>query len=130
MNQPITLTLPARSPQRANVAYAANMWTRAKSAKQGKRDLAMLIKAQLGTDIAPFTLPVGVTIRAYYGGTMRDIDAPIKAILDGLVVAGVLVDDDPTHVSELHCFVARVPKREERVEVYIGVAAVSEARTY
>ena len=56
-------------------------------------------RVQLGCEIEPFARPVRITVTVYFKD--RPLDAsniPAKLFEDGLVHAGLLVDDNPTYV--------------------------------
>ncbi len=125
MNDPLHLVFPARLLPSLNKVYAANKWQRAKLAKEAHEAVRAAVWAQLERKPDPFTVPVSITIRASYGGAMRDVDSQSKLLLDGLVYAGVLVDDDPFHVPEMHLYVKRVSKKIERIEVWIEAIGVA-----
>lgn len=101
-----------------NKAYAANKWQRATLVKTAHAAVKFAIFEQLGTDIQPFDRPVSISLRVY-AVRPRDTDNNCKLILDGIVHAGVLKDDDYKHLPELHIYVEKVSKGHERIEIDI-----------
>lgn len=64
--------------------------------------------------------PITVQMAFYYPSKHRkDIDNSATTILDCMKAAGVIEDDDCTHINELYLFFAGYDKENPRVEVYL-----------
>ena len=64
--------------------------------------------------------PVSVQMAFYYPTEHRkDIDNSASTILDCMVSAGILTDDDCKHVDELYCSFAGYDKDNPRVEIIL-----------
>lgn len=64
--------------------------------------------------------PITVQMVFYYPTKHRkDIDNSASTILDCMKTAGVIEDDDVTHVNELYLFFAGYDKENPRVEVLL-----------
>lgn len=50
----------------------------------------------------------------------RDLDNQATAILDALVLGGILPDDDNKHVQDLHIYVLGYDKYDPHVKIYIN----------
>lgn len=73
--------------------------------------------------IKPYTeeYPVAVTISLYpKTKRRRDLDNVASSILDTLVDAGIIADDDLTHVERLAIMFMEYDKENPRAEIWIG----------
>lgn len=89
-------------PVNLNLERQGHHWQRAASTAQWRSDFAWLARAQR----IPRLDRVRIIATPHYrtGRSMPDVGACVpstKAAIDGLVDAGVIADDDPTHVVEL-----------------------------
>lgn len=116
--EPITLVFRVADIPSLNTMYSANRHVRARIAKEAHEAIRYSVLEQLGTEIEPFDTPVSITIRGYMVRPM-DTDNIPKALFDGLVYAGVLVDDDYKHLPEHHVYENKVDTAHERIEVLI-----------
>lgn len=117
MNE-VTLTFSVADVPRLNSMYSANYRVRSRIAKDAHAAIRLSVLAQCGTDFEPFYTPVKVSVWAY-GTNPRDSDASIKVLMDGLVYAGVLVDDDWRHVPDHEGHTRKCKRGEERIVVVI-----------
>lgn len=74
-------------------------WSKRAKVRRDCREIARYAAMANGMHIEPFAGPVAITIHAGYGYKRKtpDLDATISAckpFIDGLVDAGILVDDD------------------------------------
>ena len=116
--EPLILVFNVADIPSLNSMYAANKFTRARIAKEAHEAVRYSVLEQLGTDFEPFAVPVSITVRAYMVRPMDGDNIP-KATFDGLVHAGVLLDDDYKHLPEHHVYVYKVSAPHERIEVTI-----------
>lgn len=77
-------------------------------------EAAMLRALELGLE--PFSGPVSVTLRTFWGAREVDVDAPIKGALDALQDAGIYADD--AQVITVLAVKARDPERP-RIELEV-----------
>lgn len=64
--------------------------------------------------------PITVQMVFYYQTKHRkDLDNSSSTILDCMTKAGVIEDDDVTHVNELYCFFGGYDKQNPRVEILL-----------
>lgn len=64
--------------------------------------------------------PINVQMVFFYPTKHRkDIDNSASTILDCMVKAGVIEDDDVTHVNELYCYFGGYDKEDPRVEILL-----------
>lgn len=64
--------------------------------------------------------PITVQMVFYYPTKHRkDLDNSSSTILDCMTKAGVIEDDDVTHVNELYCFFGGYDKQNPRVEILL-----------
>lgn len=64
--------------------------------------------------------PINVQLVFYYPTQHRkDLDNSASTILDCMVKAGVIEDDDVKHVNELYCFFSGYDKENPRVEILL-----------
>ena len=113
-----SLTIPGRFPS-LNEYVAAGRRNRYQSAKIKQTETTRAARAAAG--IAPFSCPVRVSFLWVEPNRRRDLDNVAfskKFILDGLVAAGVLVDDSPRYVVGLQD-AFEYDKTNPRVEVVI-----------
>jgi Holliday junction resolvase RusA-like endonuclease len=101
-----------------NKVYAANRWVRAKRAIAAHDVVRGCIWQQTGGKPEPFSAPVVVTI-SVYSHQPPDVDSVVKLTLDGIVWAGVLVDDGPDYVPDMVLRVRRCKRKDARIEVEI-----------
>ena len=115
-----------------NVKAKKNNKTMAVNKKTGKmfpmtdKATAEYIKSailQLKTQFAGYQItqyPINVQMVFYYPTKHRkDIDNSTSTILDCMVKAGVIKDDDVQHVNELYCFFGGYDKENPRVEILL-----------
>lgn len=64
--------------------------------------------------------PIGIQMTFYYPTKHRkDIDNSATTILDCMKHAGIIEDDDVTHVNELYSFFGGYDKEDPRVEIFL-----------
>ena len=64
--------------------------------------------------------PISVQMSFYYQTKHRkDIDNSATTILDCMKTAGVIEDDDVTHINELYVYFAGYDKENPRVEIFL-----------
>lgn len=120
--QALRIVVPGRPP---NVANLRGHWSkRARLLARRKALVKVLARSALASARAGVaTKPQRVEVTAYLSGVPRDADnlvAGLKADLDGLVQAGVLVDDSPAW-CQLHVEAITVAHRaQERVEFEVN----------
>jgi Holliday junction resolvase RusA-like endonuclease len=69
--------------------------------------------------------PVTVSISIYTGSKRRaDLDNKASSVLDTLVDAGIIADDDISHVDQLEVLFIDIDKKDPRVMVWIGGAGL------
>ena len=115
----IRLVIPYADIAPLNRIYAAGHWsTRKKAADRAHQVVWAAAHEQLGSPIEPFPEPAEVVIAAF-ACRPRDVDSYGKLVLDGLVIAGVLADDDYLHVPRLILEVHKVARAQEKIVVEI-----------
>lgn len=78
-----------------------------------------LMLGALGGVVTPLDGQVKITVTAFYKNRPHDAsNVPIKLYEDGLVAAGLLVDDNPKFVGEAVTR-SRVDKQRPRVEIEV-----------
>lgn len=117
---------------RGNVKAKKNNKTMALNRKTGKmfpmtdkattvyiKDAIYQLKEQFaGNKITGY--PICVQMVFYYPTKHRkDIDNSCSTILDCMKTAGVIEDDDVSHVNELYCFFGGYDKDDPRVEILL-----------
>lgn len=112
----LTLIIPVGLVPSLNEVYSADRWRRARIAKEAHEAVRGCVWEQFGTDIRPFYVPVSITIRARAVRPL-DTDNLPKLIVDGIVYAGLLENDDYRHVPELHVYSSNIDKAHQRIEV-------------
>lgn len=117
MNDQLMLTFDPVYIPALNLMYAADRYERARIAKQAHKDIAWLVREQVET-VETYTVPVEIAIWAY-GVQPRDVDASAKVILDGLVKAKVIANDDWRHVPDCPLHTRKCQVGTERIEVFI-----------
>ena len=97
----ITVTIPMapESAMMPNQLSKNGHWSKRAKARRDCREIARYAAMASGMHIEPFAGPVALTIHAGYGHkrVKPDLDATISACkpyIDGLVDAGILVDDN------------------------------------
>lgn len=95
-------------------------WTKVRKAKAQMQTLVWVAAKQ--ARIAPYTVPVAVRVCWYTPNAIRrDTDALgpfLKAAQDGLVQAGVVVDDDSRHIRSATT-VIDMDRERPRIEITI-----------
>lgn len=71
-------------------------------------------------DLKITNYPINIQMVFYYETKHRkDIDNSTTTILDCMKDAGVIEDDDVTHVNEIYSYFAGYDKENPRVEIYL-----------
>lgn len=80
-----------------------------------------LILAAIGVQPEPLDQPVNLIFTTYYGNkkTLDTSNFPEKLYEDGLIAAGLLVDDNRDYVHDITKRRARIDKKCPRVEIEI-----------
>lgn len=96
----VTVTIPMEpvSALMPNQLEKNNHWRKRADARRECRQMARYAAMASGMYLEPFTGPVHLTLTAFYGyrRVKPDLDATISAckpFIDGIVDAGILVDD-------------------------------------
>lgn len=97
----IRLWLPGERPVSWNQFYSGKHWrARADEASRVHKLVYYSMLEKLGCEIEPFPVPVHITVTAHFKGRLLDPDnICAKPLIDGLVEAGLLVDDSPQYVD-------------------------------
>lgn len=83
-----------------------------------KDAVAQLKEQFVGLKISDY--PINVQMVFYYPTHHRkDIDNSMSTILDCMKTAGIIEDDDVTHVNELYAFFGGYDKEDPRVEILL-----------
>lgn len=90
-----------------------------KATTEYMKDAVQQLKDQfVGYKITEY--PIAVQMVFYYPTKHRkDIDNSMSTLLDCMKTAGVIVDDDVTHVNELYAYFAGYDKEDPRVEILL-----------
>ena len=124
----LQIVVPGRPPNLGNLRLG---WAARHRLVASRKALVAVLgrQAVARVGMTPATSPRQVHVVVYLAGVPRDGDnlaAGLKADLDGLVAAGVLLDDSPAW-CQLYVRAVRVPHhREERVE-YVVVPLLAPA---
>ena len=114
-------TLPLARPEMSANEQRRWHWARQRQAKKTVQDLTWVMAKK--AKLPPMNVPVEVTITWYpRDRRTRDSDSlgpTMKAVLDGLVAAGVLVDDSDRHVPRTSNAIGAVDSHHPRIEVRI-----------
>lgn len=124
----LDLWLPPSALISANRFYSTPHWSkRAALADEVHTQVWGAVLEKLGCPIDPFPGPVVVTMTAW---AVRPLDPDnfAKAILDGLVYAGVLQDDGWQHVAELRLR-SRKAGRMHKPGVLVSIKAAAAAES-
>lgn len=115
--EPVTITLDKHRPKSWNTMYSGIHYRTRMQYVQEAHDA---VKAALVlSHVEPFTVPVAITVTAYFKGAMSDPDNVTgKLYLDGLRHAGVLIDDTPEYVTSVTC-ISRKDNKNPRLEITI-----------
>lgn len=115
--QPVTITLPGYRPKSWNTLYAGKHFrTRMQYVEEAHDAVKVALQEH---PVTPFTVPVAITITAFYKGQMTDPDnVSAKLVIDGLRHAGVIVDDTATYITSVTC-ISRKDNQNPRVEIEI-----------
>lgn len=90
--------------------------TSSQSSKQWAEDAMWQLKGKKPVE----SYPVAVTMVFYFKGKHRkDLDNACSSVLDVLKTAGIIVDDDWTHVCPITIDCGGIDKAEPRVEIYL-----------
>jgi len=127
----VRLWLPGERPVSWNQFYAGGGKARYKRAVEASRVHELVYYSmleKLGCEIDPFPVPVGITITAYFDKRPMDADNVVaKVYIDGLVHAGLLVDDNPTYVDSVTTRSRKAGKHQPPgVEIIIEEAEEAE----
>ena len=119
----ITIPMEPVSALMPNQLEKNNHWRKRADARRECRQMARYAAMASGMYLEPFTGPVALTIHAAYGHDHRtpDLDATVaatKPFLDGLVDAGLLVDDDQVRRLTATHEKLRPAKRGDRPQGY------------
>ena len=120
MPRSITLTFPW-PPRELSPNARPNRYKKASATKEYRETCGWEVIAQMGTDVFgfPYTPPVLATTTFYVDSKRRydldNLDASLKPLWDGVVDAGILVDDSSEHLRHGESKV--VVGKERRVEV-------------
>lgn len=97
----VRLWLPGERPPSWNTYYRGGHWRKRSAEAQRVHELVYwTTRVQLGCEIEPFARPVRITVTVYFKDHPLDAsNIPAKLFEDGLVHAGLLVDDNPTYVA-------------------------------
>lgn len=112
----LVVILDGERPPSWNKFYAGSHW------RERKRDadrIHWLVIAALDGRPARIVKPVEIVITAYFKGRQFDpCNVPAKIYIDGLVQAGLLVNDTPRYVDSVTTR-SRKDKDRPRVEIVI-----------
>lgn len=129
----IELTIPDIAPS-ANHFYAGmNVHARRKLAHRWHGIVIISVKSQKIKRIAEY--PVDVTVYCNFGKGKRMLDADnlfptIKLILDGLILAGILVDDSPKYIRSVRLIPERNRGKSSHSRVVIeSITKQQETKT-
>lgn len=90
--------------------------TSSKASKEWVKDALWQLKGKPAVE----TYPVAVTMVFYFKGQHRkDLDNAASSVLDVLKAAGIIEDDDWTHICPITIDCGGVDKLEPRVEIYL-----------
>lgn len=116
----LLIVLDGERPKSWNAWYAGAHW-RVRKEEADRVHLLMLVA--LGGRPARITRRVEVCVTAYFKGKQLDPDnLPAKLYIDGMVRAGLLVNDTPRYVDSVTTR-SRIDKHRPRVEITIREAA-------
>ncbi len=94
-------------------------------ARNNQNDMVTVFRNQLsiGLDASPMIVdPCKISIKLYEPNwQLRDIDNQATSILDALVAAKVIKNDDVRHVQKLNVTMAGVDKDDSRAEITIEI---------
>jgi len=82
-------------------------WAERSRLKRIDRQVIYLAAREAGVPRAPGRRRVSLDVRGWPGGRMPDPDAFWKSVLDALVAAGMLTDDDQAGVEMGHVILSR-----------------------
>lgn len=90
-----------------------------KATQEYIKDAIQQLKTQfVGLQISDY--PITVQMVFYYPTKHRkDLDNSASTILDCMTKAGIIEDDDVSHVNELYCFFGGYDKEDPRVEILL-----------
>jgi hypothetical protein len=106
-----------RRPWTVNAERAANRWQRARDTKEWRQATALYAKQHR----VPLLTDATVTVSLVLKGRLQDTAAclpALKAVVDGLVDAGMFVDDTGDHVRQI---VFQAPGRGSPDAMTVGV---------
>ncbi len=111
----VVITLEGYRAKSWNTFYAGKHFS---NRQEHVQDAQKAVKAALAKHpVEPFTVPVSVTVTAYYKGQMADPDNICsKLVIDGLKHAGIVVDDTPEYIHSVTT-ISRKDNQRPRVEV-------------
>jgi crossover junction endodeoxyribonuclease RusA len=113
-------------PWTTNAERASNRWERAKLTKEWRTAFELLAKSER---IPPMSW-ITVTAEPHQkGGRSQDVGAcnpAVKAAVDGLVDAGILVDDSPEFVRSL----VFLPPKKDKNSLVIYIRGVRKERNF
>ena len=115
-----------KRPWTTNAERAGNRWERAKLTKEWREAFAWLAKAEL----LPAMSWITVTVEPHQkGGRLQDVGAcnpAVKAAIDGLVDAGILIDDSPQYVKSF----TFLPPHKDKNSLVIYIRGAKRERNY
>jgi hypothetical protein len=116
----LKIVLHGERPPSWNKFYAGSHW---RERKQDADRIHLLVLAALNGRPARMVKPVEIVVTAFFKGRQFDpCNVPAKIYIDGLVQAGLLVDDTPRYVDSVTTR-SRKDKDRPRVEILIREAA-------
>lgn len=117
----VTITLPGNYREyRQQSFYTGNHHAvRSRKAREGHDLVAWMVREQLGTDVREMTPPVIVTVTEYAVRPADPGNSPEKILVDGIVKAGLLPDDNYQVIRELRLRSRKCGRADERVEITI-----------
>ena len=120
----VRLVIPGRfSAWRVQNFYrGVNKYQRTALAREAHEHVYWAVREQLGPEPPRFTVPVVITVTEHCVYPPDASNSVQKVVLDGLVHAGLIEDDDYRRVSELRLRSRKASADEERIEIIIEEA--------
>lgn len=122
----VVIVLEGYRPKSWNTFYAGKHFS---SRQEHVQDAQRAVLAALAVHpVAPFTVPVSVTVIAYYKGQMTDPDNVCsKLLIDGLKHAGIVVDDTPQYIRSVTT-ISRKDNQRPRAEIILTATTPPASR--
>lgn len=93
----------------------------ANGVREWKTSAVYQLIQQRGASVNSFSGPVIVKVTIYYGDRRRhDLDNALSSIMDALVEAGIIEDDDYNHVRTIIIWFGGYDKTNPRAEITIN----------